>query len=145
MPANERKLTPARRASARKAWETRRSPRYRAAVTERASKTALSEWCANHGWRVVFFEGATGAPRTGIVDAVMVRIAPGKADYVDIRLVQLKAGAGGMTAAEVRRMKAATSQTSIEWVLAAYDSEELHFLSESPSAKRRNVAKAKRA
>jgi hypothetical protein len=55
-----------------KAWATRGSAPYRAVKSERASKIALSEWCQN-GWKVVFFESATGSPRTGIVDGVIVR------------------------------------------------------------------------
>src|SRR4026207_1302437 len=35
-----------------------------------------------------------------IVDACMIRIRPRKADSIEVRLVQLKAGASGLTAAE---------------------------------------------
>ena len=93
----------ARSVAARKAWATRTSPRYRAGRTERSSKEALSGWAKANGWRVVFFEGSTGAPRTGIVDAVLIRLARAKPDVVEIRLVQLKAGAGGLTAHEIAR------------------------------------------
>src|SRR6266849_3682644 len=87
--------------AAKKAWITMRSALYRASRSERASKAALSAWCAANGWRVIFFEGRTGAPRTGIVDAVIARIRPGEADGIDIRLVQLKSGAGGLTGREI--------------------------------------------
>src|SRR2546427_9699171 len=107
--------------SAKKAWETRRSARYRAGKTERASKVALARWCRSNGWEVVFFEGDTGAPRTGIVDAVMIRIKPGDADAVEVRLVQLKAGAGGLTGTEITRLKKATEKLSKDWILAACD------------------------
>ena len=123
-----------RSVAARKAWATRTSPRYRAARSERTSKRALAAWAAAHGWRVVFFEGSTGAPRTGIVDAVLLRLARAKADVVEIRLVQLKAGAGGLTAREIARLKSAVQTIRSEWVLAAFDGTELHFVPGDPHA-----------
>lgn len=119
-----------RSAAARKAWLTRKSPRYRAGRSERTSKEALSAWAEANGWRVAFFEGRTGAPRTGIVDAVLIRIARGEADVVEIRLVQLKGGGGGLTAREIARLKGAVEAMRCDWVLAAFDGAELHFLPE---------------
>jgi hypothetical protein len=125
-----------RSASARKAWITRQSAPYRASRSEQASKQALSAWCASHGWRVIFFEGRTGAPRTGIVDAVIARIRPREADGIDIRLVQLKSGAGGLTGREIARIKEAVVQTSMGWLLAAFDGKTLHILPEMISSKK---------
>ena len=116
--------------SAKKAWVTMRSAPYRAGRSEQASKQALSEWCSAHGWRVIFFEGRTGAPRTGIVDAVIARIRPREADGIDIRLVQLKSGAGGLTGREIARIKEAVVKTSMGWLLAAFDGKTLHILPE---------------
>lgn len=118
----------ARSLAARKAWATRTTPRYRAGKSERSSKLALSAWAEANGWRVVFFEGSTGAPRTGIVDAILIRLARGQPDVVEIRLVQLKAGAGGLTAREIARLKGALQAMRCEWVLAAFDGTDLHFL-----------------
>src|SRR2546426_169726 len=112
--------------SAKRAWATRRSSRYRASKSEAASKTALSTWCRTNGWKVVFFEGPTGAARTGIVDAVITRIAPRAPDTVDVQLVQLKSGLGGLTGTEIRRLKAAAAQLSTGWILAAFDGQTLH-------------------
>ena len=117
---------------AKKAWETRRSPRYRAAKSEKASKSALAAWCRANGWKLLFFEGQTGAPRTGIVDAIIARIKPDDADAVDMRLVQLKAGAGGLTATEVSRLKRAVGMLTTDWLLAAFDGETLHLVPEIP-------------
>lgn len=125
----------ARSAAAKKAWATRQSAKYRADRSERASKEALSAWCRQHGWKVIFFEGRTGAPRTGIVDAVIARIRPGNADAIDIRLVQLKSGAGGLTAREIARIKQAVEQASRGWLLAAFDGQTLHFLPEMPDGR----------
>jgi len=124
-------------AGAIKAWQTRRSPRYRAAHTERASKIALADWCKANGWRVAFFEGPTGAPRTGVVDALLARIKPGTADLIEVRLVQLKAGCGGLTAAEIARLKGAVSQLRADWALAAFDGTELHFVPNLPASEGR--------
>ena len=76
----------------------------------------------------MFFEGASGAARTGIVDAVLARIKPGDADAIEIRLVQLKAGSGGLTAREIARLKQAVASISTDWLLAAFDGRTLHFV-----------------
>jgi hypothetical protein len=125
--------TPNTRSSAAlKAWATRRKPHYRAQQTEAASKVALQQWCGENNWKVVFFEGASGAPRTGIVDAVMVRIKPSKADSIEVRLVQLKGGVAGLTAAEVTRLKKAVSSLSTDWLFAAFDGATLHLVPDVP-------------
>jgi len=121
-----------RSAAAKKAWATRRSARYKAAKSEKASKLALAAWCRANGWKVLFFEGDGGAPRTGIVDAIMARIKLGAADHIEIRLVQLKSGTGGLTGAEIARLKRAMSTLSSDWLLAAFDGELLHLLPEIP-------------
>ena len=116
--------------SAKKAWATRRSPQYKASKNERASKKALLEWCKANGWKALFFEGDSGAPRTGIVDAIIARIRSDDADAIEMRFVQLKSGSGGLTATEIARMKQAIKKTSSDWLLAAFDGDELHFLPE---------------
>lgn len=116
-----------------KAWATRRSAPYRAAKSEKASKAALAEWCHESGWKVVFFESATGSPRTGIVDAVIVRIKPRSPDAIEVRLVQLKAGVGGLTGAEIGRLKNAVGQLSTDWLLAAFDGQTLHLVPDIPA------------
>jgi len=122
----------ARTAAALKAWTTRRKPHYRARKTEAASKVALQDWCRDNNWKVVFFEGASGSARTGIVDAVMVRIKPAKPDSIEVRLVQLKAGVAGLKAAEVGRLKKAVSALSADWLFAAFDDGTLHLVPEVP-------------
>src|SRR5436309_16094702 len=109
----EEQLNQRRSKAARKAWITRQSAKYRANKSERSSKQALSAWCASHGWRVIFFEGRRGAARTGIVDAVIARIRLRDADGIDIRLVQLKSGAGGLTGREFVRIKQGVVRTSM--------------------------------
>lgn len=131
-------LLEARSRAAKKAWATRRTAKYKADRSERVSKEALRDWCKAHGWRVIFFEGLTGAPRTGIVDAVIERVRPGDSDAIDIRLVQLKSGAGGLTAREIARIKQAVERASQGWLLAAFDGQTLHFLPEMPDAHGRN-------
>jgi hypothetical protein len=86
------------RRAAKDAWRKRRinDAFARARAAEAASKAALQAYCEKHGWRLAVFEGKTGAPRTGIVDAVAFRIARGRADQIDVRLIQLKGGRAGM-------------------------------------------------
>jgi len=116
------------REAAIRAWATRRSPQYRARRTEAKSKRALQVWCRANNWKVVFFEGRTGAPRTGIADAILVRIKPRNPDAIEIRLVQIKAGVSGLTGREITRLKDAARRVSVDWLLAACDGEVLHLL-----------------
>jgi hypothetical protein len=95
-------------------------------------------WCNENNWKIVFFEGAGGAPRTGIVDAVMIRIKPSKSDSIEVRLVQLKAGVAGLKAAEVARLKNAVTTLSTDWPLAPHDGATLHLVPDVP--KRGNTA-----
>jgi hypothetical protein len=117
---------------ARRAWRTRRehrlTPQQRARLAEQASKAALQAYCDAHGWRVAFFEGPTGAPRTGIIDAVMFRIDKHNADLLDLRLVQLKGGKAGVSGAEIARLKRAAADARVTWLIAAYDGEVLHMV-----------------
>lgn len=108
--------------------DARRTARYKASKSEQGSKGALLAWARSNRWKVLFFEGATGAPRTGVVDAILVRIKPRDPDAIEIRLVQLKAGSGGLTAREIARLKQAVASISTDWLLAAFDGQTLHFL-----------------
>src|SRR5579864_6460740 len=96
-----------RRAAALKSWKTRRAMSAFAKVraSEAASKEALRLYCKEHRWKVAFFEGETGSPRTGIIDAIAFRLGRSNADLLDVRLVQLKGGKAGVTAAEIARLK----------------------------------------
>ena len=121
-------MSDSRSAGALKAWATRRTARYKASKSEQASKAALLAWARSNRWKVLFFEGATGAPRTWVVDAILLRIKPRDPDAIEIRLVQLKAGSGGLTAWEIARLKQAVASISTDWLLAAFDGQTLHFL-----------------
>ena len=121
-----------RHEAALKAWRTRRhkSAFIKAHAAAAASKAALEAYCTEHGWKVAFFEGATGAPRTGIVDAVAFRIARGKADVLEVRLIQLKGGKAGVSGREIARLKQATAKANVKWWIAAFDGESLHIVPE---------------
>ena len=123
-----------RSAAAIKAWATRQSAQYRGAQSEKKSKLALTTWCRDSGWKVAFFEGPTGAPRNGIVDAVITRIKPRNPDLIEVRLVQLKSGLGGLTAAEIGRLKKAVADLSADWLLAAFDGQTLHLVPDVPES-----------
>lgn len=117
--------------AAKAAWKTRTSAVYKAKKSEAASKTALSIWAADHGWSVVFFEGKSGAPRTGIVDAILTRIAPRQPDTIQVRLVQLKSGSGGFKPSEVKRLRAAVENIQATWYFVGFDGEDLHWSGEA--------------
>jgi hypothetical protein len=125
-----------RSVSAKKAWATRRTASYKASRSEKASKVALQKWCRANGWKILFFEGESGAPRTGIVDAIIARISSFDADSIDIRFVQLKSGSSGLSAKETLRIKQATEKVSLDWIAALYDGNVIHFLPDMPLTKK---------
>jgi hypothetical protein len=102
----------------------------KARAAEAASKEALRLYCQKHGWKVAFFEGATGSPRTGIVDAIAFRLSRKNADMVDVRLIQLKGGKAGVSGVEIARLKKAAANASVSWQIAAFDGESLHLVPE---------------
>jgi hypothetical protein len=100
----------------------------KARASEAASKEALRLYCKQHGWKVAFFEGVSGAPRTGVIDAIAYRLGSRNADLLDIRLVQLKGGNAGVSGAEIARLKKAADDATVNWLIAAFDGETLHLL-----------------
>ena len=117
-------------AAALKAWRTRRimSAFAKARAAEAASKQAFRDHCQQHGWKVAFFEGATGSPRTGIIDAIAYRLRRASSDLLDIRLVQLKGGNAGVSGAEIGRLKKAVAGVTVDWMIAAFDGDALHIV-----------------
>jgi hypothetical protein len=101
-------------------------------IAEAQSKDALRLYCEEHKWHVGFFEGKTGAPRTGIIDAIIFRISKQNADTLELRLVQLKGGHAGASGAEIARLKKASEAVAVDWMIAAFDGESLHLLSDDP-------------
>lgn len=124
---NARLIKNNRSHAAAAAWKTRKSAVYKAKRSEAASKAALSIWAADHGWSVVFFEGKRGAPRTGIVDALLTRIAPRRPDTIQVRLIQLKSGSAGFKPQEVKRLKSAVENVEVSWYFVGFDGEDLHW------------------
>jgi hypothetical protein len=124
-----------RRKAAHKMWQTRRrmSAWERAHAAEAASKDALETYCKKNGWKIAFFEGATGAPRTGIIDAIAFRLGKKDCDLLDIRLVQLKGGNAGITGREIARLKKAAAGAMVKWLIAEFDGEVLHLLPDAPA------------
>lgn len=129
-PGQKAARTRKRRAAAAKAQRTKRrmSAFVKARAAEAASKEALRAYCQEYGWKVAFFEGATGAPRTGIIDAIAFRLARANADALDVRLIQLKGGKAGVSGPEIARLKKAASEARVKWLIAAYDGETLHVV-----------------
>jgi len=121
-----------RNEAALKAWKTRRNKAAwaKAHASERASKNALRKYCRMHGWRVAFFEGKTGAPRTGIIDAIIYRLGRHDPDAMELRLIQLKGGKAGITANEIRRLKGAPDK--VGYLVAAFDGKNFHCLPDTP-------------
>ena len=117
---------------AKKAWRTRRikSAFIKVRASEAASKEELKSYLEKRGWRVVFFEGKTGSPRTGIIDAFAYRLDRKDADRLDVKLIQLKGGKAGITGREIARLKKAVENAKISWALAAFDGETLQVIPE---------------
>jgi hypothetical protein len=131
------------RAAGAKAAQTKKRKKIilKIRASERASKEKLREHYEADGWKVAFFEGPTGNPRTGIIDAVAFRLAKSDADSLHLRLIQLKGGSSGITAAEIRRLKAAARETNVGWIIAAFDGEALHLVPEETAVSSRPRAK----
>ena len=104
----------------------------KAREAEVGSKNALREYCKKHDWHLAFFEGKTGAPRTGIIDAVLFRLGRHDADFLDLRLIQLKGGKAGAGAPEIARLKKAAIAAKIDWRIAEFDGKDLHWLTDDP-------------
>ncbi len=119
-----------RRIAALKAAKTRKrlSAFAKARAAEAASKEALRLYCKERGWRLAFFEGATGAPRTGIIDAIIFRIDRRNSDLLDLRVIQLKGGKAGVSGQEIARLKKAANSVTVNWLIAAFDGNELHLV-----------------
>jgi hypothetical protein len=66
----------------------------------------------------VFLDSVRGNPRTGIVDAVLLRVTPREPDVVQVRLVQLKSGSAGLKAIECERLEAAVSSIRVSSMAA---------------------------
>lgn len=81
---------------------------------------------------MAFFEGETGAPRTGIIDAVAFRLGRKDSDLLDVRLVQLKGGKAGVSGREIARLKGAAQRAVINWLIAEFDGDTLHLLPDDP-------------
>jgi hypothetical protein len=131
--AGEGSMTTAKgRNAALKAWAKRRSLSAweKGRTAEATSKAAFNLYFEKRGWRVAFFEGKTGSPRTGIIDAVAFRLGRKNSDVLDLRLVQLKGGKAGVNAAEIWRLKKAAAMATVTWLIAEFDgeTETLHIL-----------------
>ncbi len=90
-------------------------------------------YCKEHGWRVAFFEGDSGAPRTGIIDAIAFRLGRKDSDLLDVRIIQLKGGKAGITGREIARLKKAAGGATVNWLIAEFDGDTLHLLPNDPS------------
>ena len=116
------------------AWRTRRitAAWLQAHAAERTSKAALELYLKKRGWHVAFFEGATGAPRTGIIDAIAYRLGRKNPDLLDVRLIQLKGGKAGVTGREIARLKKAAAGVTVNWLIAAFHGEAMQFVPDEP-------------
>jgi hypothetical protein len=129
-------LTRKRRLAANKAVKTRRrmGAFAKARAAEAASKEAMRLYCKDHGWRLAFFEGDTGAPRTGIIDAIAFRLGRKDSDLLDVRIIQLKGGKAGVSGREIARLKKAAEGATVNWLIAEFDGDTLHLLPNDPIA-----------
>jgi hypothetical protein len=130
MPKNKK---PSRHDAALKAWRTMRGPVWKSQRSERLSKAALTEWAAKAGFKVVFLDAASGYPRTGIADAVLLRIRPRAADQIELYVVQLKGGGAGLKPREMTRLDQAAAAVKAVPLIILHDGTQLHFLGGEPS------------
>lgn len=120
--------------AAKKAWATRQSATYRAKKTAAQSQMALKNWARENGWKVIFLDAESGNPRTGIVDAILVRVRPKEPDpdALDIKLVQLKAGMAGLKPREMKRLREVATKLNAEHLVVLFDGKQLMFSPSEP-------------
>jgi hypothetical protein len=128
--------------SALKAWQTRRTATYRAAKAEARSKQALREWAKSAGFHLVLLDAPSGRPRTGIIDALLIRNARENADALEVFAVQLKGGGSGMTPREMSRLNVAADQVRAFPLVVLHDGTQLHFLPAEPVRRTRRKGRA---
>jgi hypothetical protein len=104
---------------ANKAVQSRNRPSRKAWRTEQASREAFAKWAVARGWFHVFLDD--GNPRTGIVDALLIRVGRKDPDRIEVRLVQMKGGCAGFSPEERTRLLAACGKASIEPAAAYWD------------------------
>jgi hypothetical protein len=121
--------------AATKAWETMKSPPYQARRTARLSQEALRIWAQSNGHHCLFLDAPSGNPRTGIVDALLIRIGKSDPDILEIQLVQLKGGGAGMTPLERTRLMEASRSVRLGAAVAMWDRENMSvdFLASAPT------------
>jgi hypothetical protein len=122
---------------AKRAWETRRIKNafIKVRASEAASKEALKGHLEKLGWQVVFFEGKSRSPRTGIIDAFAYRLSRKNADLLEIKLIQLKGGKAGASGREIARLKQAVDSAALTWAVASFDGEAIHLTSEESGSR----------
>ena len=120
--------------AAKKAWATMRSAVYKAQKCASRSQQGLKDWAESNGYWCVFLDAASGNPRTGIVDAVLVKVQRSDADHLDIRLVQLKGGGAGLTARERSRLRGSCSKAGVLPGYAFWDDQARTIEVDLPSA-----------
>lgn len=134
-PVNPRSL------AAKAAWKTMRSAVYKAQKVAKRSQLALKDWAAKNGYWCVFLDSAKGNPRTGIVDAVLVKVYHADADQLEFRLVQLKGGGAGLTARERSRLKASCAKAGILPSFAFWDDDAQELEVDLPTVPQRTKRK----
>ena len=116
-------------------------PVWKAKRTAKRSQQALQQWADEAGFRVVFLDAVSGNPRTGIADAILLRIRPKAPDQIELYVVQLKGGTAGFKAAEMARLTKAASSVKATPLIVLHDEDELHFLGGEPAFTKRKTAK----
>ena len=129
------------REAALKAWKTMRGPVWKSKRTTKRSQQALQEWADEAGFRLVFLDAASGNPRTGIADALLLRIKPKSPDQIELYIVQLKGGGAGFKATEMGRLTKAAAAVKATPLIVLHDGEGLHFLGGESSFTRPKAAK----
>ena len=81
----------------------------------------------------MFLDAASGRPRTGIADALILRVKSRAADQIELFVVQLKGGKSGFKAVEMARLTKAASAVKAVPLIILHDGDALHFLAGEPS------------
>jgi hypothetical protein len=99
-----------------------------------ATRLALEETLLRRGWRVLFlddqFGPLFGPQRPKLFDGIAVRLRPGSADKVELRLVHMESDTLEASSELVERVKKAARSATVEWLVAAFDGESMRVVPE---------------
>jgi hypothetical protein len=96
-----------------------------------ATRLALEDTLLRKGWRVLYFEEGFGPlldPQGERLDGIAFRLRPGQGEALELRLVRVESGTVDVREDSVEQLRRLARSASLEWLLAAFDGEEIRLV-----------------